>query len=130
MLYINAICFINSSISFYNSLNFTPIPMNEFGCPVSDITKSLYCKCFIFNPLAFVTHFIHKRFGIKELSNSIVYSESSGLCSSLNTSVFNIFSSATSLKVNIFLRHNVLIGVLNPGHNLLVGSHIWAEAID
>jgi hypothetical protein len=41
-----------------------------------------------------------------------------------------VLSCAASFSIDIALSSDVLISVLDPSHNLLIGSHVWAEAID
>jgi hypothetical protein len=67
---------------------------------------------------------------VHELSEAVVNTEASGLSTSSDTTLGDVLASATSLSVDILLTLHLLIGVLDPGHDLLVGAHVGSEAID
>lgn len=42
----------------------------------------------------------------------------------------DVFTSAASLGVDVLLSNDVLVSILDPGHDLLVGTHIWTKAVN
>jgi hypothetical protein len=67
---------------------------------------------------------------VHELSEAVVNTETSRLSTSSNTSLGDVLASAASLSIDVLLSSHLLIGILDPGHNLLVGSHVGSETID
>ena len=115
----------NSTISFNNMSYLSTVLFDEFTCPVSYVTKSLNCECFIFNAKITSTCFVDKRLEIQELSNSIINTKSCWFRSTMNTSLPDMFSSAATFRVDVVLASNTLIGVFDPSHYLFISSHIW-----
>ena len=66
----------------------------------------------------------------EESFNGVENTESSRFSTSLDTTLLDVLSSAASFSIDIALSPNILIGVLNPSHDLLPCSHVWAKAID
>jgi hypothetical protein len=105
--------------------NFTTILLDEFTSPVSNVTKSLNCECFIFNTKFTSSSFIDESSEVQALSNGVIDTETSWLRSTMNTTLPDMFSSAASLRVNVILSSNTLVSVFDPGHYLFICSHIW-----
>jgi len=82
------------------------------------------------NAWYWIINLVSECLDVEALSNGIVYSKSCRLSSSCNTTLTNVLSRAASFSVDIALSSDILVGVLDPSHNLLIGSHVWAETID
>jgi hypothetical protein len=67
---------------------------------------------------------------VEEFLNGVEDTESSGFSTSLNTTLLDVLSSAASFGVDILFTSNLLVGILDPGHDLLVGSHVRSETIN
>jgi len=115
----------NRAISFNNMSNFTTVLFDEFTCPVSYITKSLNCECFIFNTEFTSTCFVDKSLEIQALSYGIINTKTSWFRSTMNTTLPDMFSSAATFRVDVVLSSNTLIGVFDPCHYLFISSHVW-----
>jgi len=130
MINIKTICVVDGGISLNDGSDFTTVLFEELSSPISDISESLDRKSFTFNSKRFISALIDERLSIEEFSDAVVDTKTSGLSSTGNTSLGDIFSSAASQMVNVGFTPDLLIGILDPRHNLLVGSHVWTEAID
>jgi len=105
--------------------DFAFIFVDEPGGPKSYITKALNNKPLSFNSLWRIVYFIGESLSVKELSDSVINSQTCWLSSSLDAAMFNVFTSATAFVIDVFLWQNILIGVLDPGHDLFVSTHVW-----
>ena len=56
--------------------------------------------------------------------------QSSGLSPAPNSSLVDVLSSAAALGVDVSHALPDLVGIFDPGHGLLVSSHVRAETVD
>jgi len=120
---------VNSRVVLTDSGDNTTFLLQELGSPVSDSTESLNDESLVLASKS-ESDLIAERFSVKEFLNGVENTESSRFSTSLNTTLLDVLSSAASFRVDILFTSNLLVGILNPGHNLFVGSHIGSKAID
>jgi hypothetical protein len=65
----------------------------------------------------------------KHFTNAVVDTETSGLSATVDATLLDVLSSAAAFSVDVLFTFDVHVGVLDPGHNLFIGTHIGAEAI-
>ena len=128
-LYIETIGVVSGGVVLDNSGNLATILLNEFGGPVTDCTEALYNEGLVLDTKVKIAT-INEGLGVKKLTDGVVDTETGGLSSTGNTTLRDEFTSAAAFGVDISLTLDVNVGVLDPGHDLLVGSHIGSEAID
>jgi hypothetical protein len=120
---------VNSRVVLTNSGNNSSFLLKELGGPVSDGTESLDNEGLV-SASESETDFVDETLSSEKLLNGVENTKSGRFGTALNTSLLDIFSSAASFGVDILFTSNLLVGIFNPGHNLLVGSHIGSKAID
>jgi len=112
-----------------DSGDFTAILLDELGSPVADSTETLNNEGLTLDARGEAAA-VDEGLGVEQLADGIVDAEASGLSTASNTTLGDEFASAAALSVDILLTFNVDIGILDPGHDLLIGAHIRAEAIN
>ena len=120
---------VNGGVVLNDSGDLTTILLDELGGPVADGTETLDDEGLVLDSEVEVAT-IDKGLGVEELTDGVVDTETSRFGSSGNTTLGDEFTSATSFGVDIGLTLDVHVGVLDPGHDLLVGSHVGSEAIN
>ena len=73
---------------------------------------------------------VAERLNAQKLTDCVVGSKTGGLGTSTDTTLRDEFASAAALSIDILLTLDVHVGVFDPGHGLLVGSHVWSEAVN
>ena len=73
---------------------------------------------------------VAERLNAQKLTDCVVGSKTGGLGTSTDTTLRDEFASAAALSIDILLTLDVHVGVFDPGHNLLIGAHIGAKAIN
>ena len=126
---IETIRVVSGGVVLDDSGNLATIFFNKFGGPVTDCTEALHDEGLVLDTKVKIAT-IDKGLGVKELTDGVVDTETGGLSSTCNTTLRDEFTSAAALSVDISLTLDVHIGVLDPGHDLLVGSHVGSEAIN
>ena len=120
---------VNGRVVFNDSGDDTTILLDELGGPVADGTETLNDEGLVLDSKVEVDT-IDKGLGVKELTDGVVDTKTGRFGSSSNTTLGDELTSATSFSVDISLTFDVHVGVLDPGHNLLVGTHIGSETIN
>jgi hypothetical protein len=128
-LNVNSFRVVDGSVILNNGGNFCTILSKELGSPVAYVSKALDYNCLSLDSRSKAYLFVERRHG-EELASTIVHSKASRLGPALDTSLVDEFSSANTLRVDVLASLPALVGVLNPGHNLLVSAHVGAQAID
>ena len=105
------------------------ILLDELGSPVADCAEALHNEALARDASGEVDT-VGEALGVEELADGVVNSETRRLGASGNTALRNELASAAALGVDILLTLHVHVGVLDPGHDLLVGSHVGSEAIN
>lgn len=129
MFNINTLFSINCTVFFNNVSYYTFRLFYKFCSPISYITESLNDEFFPFNSNNRIIDFLKKSITIQKIFDCIEYSKSCTLCTSSNTSMINMLSSTASFKINILFSFNILICILDPCHNLFIGSHVRSQTI-
>ncbi len=126
---IQTIRVVDGGVVLNNSGDFATVLLDELRGPVADSTEALDDESLVLDTLGKATSF-DESLGSEKLANSVVDTKTSGLGATSNTSLRDEFTSAAALSIDISLTLNVHVGVLDPGHGLLVGAHIGTEAIN
>ena len=105
------------------------ILLDELRGPVADGTESLDNEGLVLDSEVKTASF-DERFNSEELTDGVVDTETGGLGTTGNTSLGDEFASAAALSIDVGLTLDVHVGVLDPGHGLLVGTHVGSEAIN
>ena len=126
---IKTIWVVDGRIVLNDCGNLSSVLLNEFGGPVADSSETLDNESLVFDSSG-ETALVSERLCVEELTDGIVDSKSSGLVSSGNSSLVDELTSAASLGVDVLLSLYVLIRIFDPGHGLLVSSHVWSKAVD
>ena len=105
------------------------VALKELGGPVADSAEALNDEGLVLDAKGAVDHTAEVLVG-EHLTDAVVYTETSGLSATVDATLLDEFASAAAFSIDVLLALDVHVGVLDPGHNLLVGAHIGAEAID
>jgi len=103
--------------------------LEEDGGPVSDSTETLDTEGLVLASKG-KSDLVNKGLGVEEFSNGVENTKSGGFGTSLDTTLLDELSSAASFRVDVLLSLNLLVGILDPGHDLLIGAHVRSETID
>ena len=129
LLDVKTIGVVDGRVVLDDSGDDTTILLDELGGPVSDGTESLDDEGLALDSKREVDAG-SERLSVEELTDGVVDTETGGLSTAGNTTLGNEFTSAASLGVDVLLTLHVHVGVLDPGHGLLVGTHVGSEAIN
>jgi len=129
LLDVKAIRVVDSGVVFDDSGNLSTVPLDEFRGPVADGTEALDNEGFASDTKGEVNAF-DEALGVEELTDGVVDAETGGLSTTSDTSLGDKLTSAAAFSIDVGLTTDVHVGVLDPGHGLLVGSHVWSEAVN
>ena len=129
LLNINTSWIVDGTVVFNDSGDLATILFEEFSSPVADGTETLYEESSVFDTLGQL-NLIAEVLIASQFTNCVVDTETSGLVTTVDTTLGYEFTSAATFSVNVLFTLNVHVGIFDPSHNLFVGSHIWAEAIN
>ena len=128
-LNIETVRIVDGRIVLNDSGDLATILLDELGGPVADSTESLNDKC-LSSDSEIKVDSINESLGIEKLTDGVVDTETSRFSSSLDTTLGDEFTSAATFSVDVSLTFHIHVGVLDPGHSLLVGAHIGTKAIN
>ena len=128
-LNIETIRVMNGRVVLNNSGNLATILLDELRGPVADGTKALDVESLALNAQGETTA-VDERLSVKHFADSVVDTEASRLGTASDTTLRDELSSAAAFSVDVLLTLDVHVGVLDPGHGLLVGTHVRTEAIN
>jgi len=120
---------VDGRVVLHNSGNFATVFLNELGGPVADGTESLNDEGLVLDTEGQAATF-DEGFSVEELACCVVDTETRGLSSACNATLGDELAGAAALSVDVLLSLDVHVGILNPGHGLLVGAHVRAEAVN
>jgi hypothetical protein len=120
---------VDSRVVFNNGGHNTTVLLKEVGGPVSDSAESLDSEGAALDTLGETDLLVEGLVG-GHFADSVVDTETSGLVTSVDTALSNELTSAAALSVDILFSLNVHVGILDPGHDLFVGTHVGSEAIN
>ena len=129
LLNVKTIGVVDGGVVLDDGSDLATILLDELGGPVADGTETLNDEGLILDTKAKIDA-RSEGLGVEEFTDSVVDTETSRLGTTSDTALGNELSSATSLGVDVCLATNVHVGVLDPGHDLLVGTHVGSEAIN
>jgi len=128
-LNIEALGVVASRVVLNNGGNLATILLDELRGPVADGTETLDDEGLALNTQGETTA-VDEGLCAEHLADSVVDTEASGLSAASNTTLGDELASAAALSVDVLLTLDVDVGILDPGHNLLVGAHIGTKAIN
>jgi hypothetical protein len=120
---------VDSTVVLDDGGNLAAILLEELGSPVANCAEALDDEGAILDSLGKLNLVAEVLVACK-LADGVVDTETSGLVTTVDTALSDILTSAAALSVDVCLTLNILVGVLDPGHDLFVGSHVWAETVD
>ena len=120
---------VDGGVVFNDGSDLSTILFDKFRRPVADGTESLDNEGFILNAEG-KAYAVDERLGVEELTDGVIDAETGGLGAAGDASLRDKLTSAAALCVDVSLTTDVHVGVLDPGHGLLVGSHVWSEAVN
>lgn len=120
---------VDGRVVLDHSGDLATILLDELGGPVADSTEALDDESLVLDSLGESRSFA-EGIGVEEFTDGVVDTEAGGLSAASNTSLGDKLASAAALSVDILLTLHVHVGVLDPGHSLLVGTHVGSEAIN
>lgn len=112
-----------------DSGDLTTVLLEELGGPVANSSEALNNEGAVLNAFG-KTNFINKGLVASQLADGVIDTKASRLITAVNTSLGNKFTSTTALSVDVLFTFHVHVSVLDPGHDLLVGSHVGSKAVD
>merc|ERR1712166_308298 len=121
---------VNGGVILNDTNDNTSIFREELSSPVANCAEALDNERLSRDSLGSEFGSLDERVGLQELSDAVVDSESGTLSASANTTLVDEFTSAASFGVDVLLSLHLDVGVLDPGHDLLVGAHVGSEAVN
>jgi hypothetical protein len=121
---------VNSRVVLNNCCNLSTVSVEEFASPVTNITETLKVESAVLETLGETQLGVEGLVMVHQLTEGVVDTETSRLSSASNTTLRDVLASAAALSIDVLLASHLLIGILDPSHDLLVGSHVGAEAIN
>ena len=73
---------------------------------------------------------VNESLGVQKLTNSVVGSKTSGFGTSTDTTLRDELAGAAALSIDVRLTLDVHVGIFDPGHDLFIGAHVGAKAIN
>ena len=120
---------VDGGVVFNDGGDLASVLLDELGGPVADGTEALDDEGLVLDAKA-ETDAVDEGLGVEELADGVVDTETGGLGTAGNTSLGDELACAAALSVDVGLTTDVHVGILDPGHGLLVGSHVGTEAIN
>ena len=120
---------VDSGVVLDDGGDLASVLLDELGGPVADGTEALDDEGLVLDAKA-ETDAVDEGLGVEELADGVVDTKTGGLGTAGNTSLGDELACAAALSVDVGLTTDVHVGVLDPGHGLLVGSHVGTEAIN
>jgi hypothetical protein len=120
---------VDSRVVLDDGCDDTTILFEELGGPVADSAKALNGESAPLNAFR-KTDLVAESLVASQLADSVVDTETSGLATAIDTTLSDKLTSAATFRVDILFTLNVHVGILDPGHDLLVGTHIGSETIN
>ena len=128
-LNIEAVRVMASGVVLNDSSDFTTVLFDELRSPVADSTETLDVEGLSSDAEIKATA-VDKGLGVEHFTDGVVDTKTSGLSTASDTTLRDELASAAALSVDVSLTLHIDVGVLDPGHGLLVGSHIRTKAIN
>jgi hypothetical protein len=129
-LHVEALGVVDGRVVLADGGDLAAILLDELGGPVADSAETLDDESLVLDSSGLETALLDEGLLVEELTGGVVNTESGGFSASLDTALLDVFSSAAALSIDVLLSLNVHVRVLDPRHDLLVGSHVGAKAID
>ena len=129
LLDIETIWVVDGGVVLDHGGDLATILLDELGGPVADSTEALDDEGLVLDAKV-EANAVDEALGVEELTDGIVDTETGGLGSAGDATLADELASAAALSVDVLLTLDVHVGVLDPGHGLLVGTHVWAEAVN
>jgi len=121
---------VDGRVVLNNGSNLATIAVEEPASPEADITETLKIEGAVLETLGETQLLVEGFVMVHQLTEGVVDTETSGFGSASDTTLRDVFTSAATLSINVLLSSHLLICILDPGHNLFIGSHVGAKAID
>ena len=129
ILNIETVGVVDGGVVLDDSGDLAAVLLDELGSPVAHSAEALHDEGLACDAGG-ETAALSEGLGVEHLAHGVVDTETGGLGTTSDTTLRDKFASAAALSIDISLTLHIDVGVLDPGHGLLVGSHIGAEAIN
>ena len=129
LLDVEAVRVVDGGVVLDDGGDLATILLDEFRGPVADGTEALDNEGFASDTKGEVDA-VDEGLGVEEFTDGVVDAETGGLSTTSDTSLGDKLASAAAFSIDVGLTTDVHVGVLDPGHGLLVGSHVWSEAVN
>ena len=129
ILNVKAIGVVNSGVVLNDGGDLAAVLLNELGGPVANSTEALHDEGLVLDAKVETTT-CNKGLSVEELTHGVVDTETSRLGTASNTSLGDELASAAAFGIDVLLTSDIHVSVLDPGHDLLIGSHIGSKAIN
>ena len=126
---IETIRVMNGGVVLDDSGDLTTVLLDKLGGPVAYSTEALDNEGLASDSEGKMDT-VSEGLGVKELTDGIVDTKTGGLGSACNTTLGDELASAAAFSIDILLTLHLHVGVLDPGHGLLVGAHVGSKAIN
>ena len=104
--------------------------LDEVACPVADGTEALDVECLTSNALGLEKTLLDKRLLVEKGADAVIHAKPGAFGASSNSALVDEFASGASFRVDVGFATHLLVGVEDPGHSLLVRSHVWAQRVN
>ena len=119
---------VNGRVVLDNRGNDATVFLKEMGGPVADSAEALDGEGSSLDTLGKI-NLLEESLVAGHLTDGIVDTETSGLTAAIDATLSDELTSAAALSVDVLLTLDVHVGILNPGHDLLVGAHVRSKTI-
>ena len=120
---------VDSGVVLNHSGDLSTVLLDELGSPVADSAEALNDEG-LTGDASLKAASLDERVSVEEFTDGVVDTKTGRFGTASNTSLGDELASAAALGVDVGLTLNVHVGVLDPGHGLLVGTHVGSEAIN
>jgi len=121
---------VDGRVVLTDSDNDTTVFVDELSSPVADSAESLDDESLAVETLCSHLCGFDKRVNAHKFLDAVVDTKSSALSTSADTALVDELTSGASFSVDVSLTVHLDVGILDPSHDLLVGSHVGSEAIN
>lgn len=108
--------------------NLGTIAMHKLGEVVADVTEALHDNLLAFDSFAQVSA-LTELIILEQFLENVVTAETGGFRTARDTTLRKQLAGGTTHSINLRFTVQIFIRVHNPCHDLLVGSHVRAEAV-
>lgn len=126
---VETIWVVNGGVVFNNGGDLATIFDQEVRSPIADSTETLNNESAVFDTFG-EADFLDESLVRGHLTDGVVDTETSGFSATIDTALSDELASAATFSVDIGFSLHIHVGIFDPGHDLLVSTHVWSETVD